>query len=309
MGRGTQSKRWVFTLNNYTPDEEAQLTIDDVSFSYMLFGHEVSPSGTPHLQGYFELPKLRSLSTLKKIPGLQRAWMKIAAGTAKQNHVYCGKDGAPFELGKAMEQGKRNDLVEVKRKIDEGATDLELWDHHFSTMVHNHRALKVYKRLVSKPRDFICNVILFVGPTNTHKSHVASLLMKSGHFGSCYTAPGPKPSGFYFDGYDGQDCVLIDEMDGDRCKPTFLNGLCDRYSFSVPVHGSGNVNFRASTIILCSNYVPKDWWKVTNAAPFMRRISLAWFTGKPKRTEPIMDPVLDLWEQSNRNCHTRDIDS
>ncbi len=311
MGRGNQSKRWIFTLNNYTSDEEAQLTIDDVTFSYLIFGHEISPTtNTPHLQGYFELPKLKTLSFLKKIPGLVRASMRIAKGSAKQNRVYCGKDGAPFVFGKAMEQGKRTDVLAVKRKIDEGASDLDLWEHHFSTLLHNHRAFKVYKKLVSKPRDHITHVLLFVGPTDTHKSHMAHILGKSGVFGSCYKVPSTKGSGLYFDGYDNHDCIIIDEMDGNRCTPTFLNEICDRYEFSVPVHGSGNVNFVASTIIICSNYVPKDWWKSGhNIKPFMRRITLAWFTGKPKRTQPMDDPVLDLWEESNRNCHTRDLDS
>ncbi len=307
---GGQSKRWIFTLNNYTADEEAQLTIDDVTFSYLIFGHEISPSThTPHLQGYFELPRKLSLRTLKKIPGLVRASMRVAEGSAKQNYVYCGKDGTPFVFGKAMEQGKRNDLLAVKRKIDEGATDLELWDSHFSTMIHNHRAFKVYKKAISQPRDFVTQVLVFVGPTNTNKSYLAHTLMKSGVFGSHYVVPMAKGSGLYFDGYDNHDIILIDEMDGNRCTPTFLNSLCDRYEFSVPTHGSGNVNFRAHTIIICSNYVPSSWWKNTDAAPFMRRISLAWFSGKPSHIEPTLDPVLDRWEESNRNCHTRDLDS
>ncbi len=281
MVRALPSKRWIFTLNNYTPDEEAQLTIDDVTFTYMLFGHEICPTtDTPHLQGYFELPKKLSLSSLKKIPGLIRASMRIANGSAKQNHVYCGKDGAPFEFGKPMEQGKRSDLILLKRKIDEGLSDKALWEQCFSTMMRNHRAVKVYKKTISVPRDFICNVLVFVGPTDTHKSHMAMILGKSGAFGSFFVVPSTKGSGLYFDGYDDHDCILIDEMDGNRCTPTFLNSLCDRYEFSVPVHGSGNVNFRASTIIICSNYVPKDWWKKShNISPFMRRISLTWFTG------------------------------
>ncbi len=297
-----RTKRWVFTLNNYTPDEEAQLTTDDVTFTYMLFGHELCPTtGTPHLQGYFETPRVISLSTLKKVPGLERASMRVAEGSAKQNHVYCGKDGAPFERGKAMEQGKRNDLILVKRKIEEGATDLQLWDQCFSTMVHNYRAFKVFKKAISKPRDFVTNVLVFVGPTNTNKSYLAHTLMKSGVFGTHYVVPSAKGSGLYFDGYDDHDICLIDEMDGNRCTPTFLNDLCDRYEFSVPTHGSGNVNFRAHTIIICSNYVPSDWWKNTDAKPFYRRISLAWFTGKTEPRAP--------WWEKPRNSTLRDLDS
>jgi len=288
MVRGHKAaRRWCFTLNNYTDSEVADIQfICGLHFSYLLYGKETAASGTPHLQGYFEFEKQKGLSYCKNIPGLTRAAFFVAKGSAKQNRTYCGKDAEPFIYGTPMEKGKRTDLIAVKRKIDEGITDVDLWDHHFSTMVHNHRALKVYKKLISKPRDFVTRVLVFVGPTDTHKSHMAHILGLSGYFGSFFVVPSTKGSGLYFDGYDDQDCILIDEMDGNRCTPTFLNSLCDRYEFSVPVHGSGNVNFRASTIIICSNYVPKDWWKTShNIKPFMRRITLAWFTG-PKAPDP-----------------------
>lgn len=181
-----------------------------------------------------------------------------------------------------MAQGKRTDLIRVKRLIDDGASDVSLWQSSFSCMVRNYRAFKVYKRSISKPRDAPTAVLLFVGPTNTHKSHVAHLLGNSGYFGSFYVVPMSKGSGLYFDGYDEHKCVLMDEMNGNRCDPTFLNGLTDRNAFTVPVHGSGNINFVASTVIICSNYIPAEWWKkgTGSIAPFMRRISFVWFTGK-----------------------------
>ncbi len=288
MTRVLASRRYIFVLNNYTDSEVADLQfICGLHFSYLLYGKETSASGTPHLQGYLELPKKLSMKTLHKIPGLERAALKVAKGSAAQNLVYSGKeDKHPFEYGTPIQQGKRSDLLAVKRKIDEGITEEELWQQDFGTMLYNHRALKVYKKTISKPRDFISRVLVFVGPTDTHKSHMAHMLGLSGHFGSFFVVPSTKGSGLYFDGYDDHECILIDEMDGNRCTPTFLNSLCDRYEFSVPVHGSGNVNFRASTIIICSNYVPKDWWKKShNIDPFMRRITLAWFTG-PKEPEP-----------------------
>ncbi len=52
---GVQSRRWIFTLNNYTEEEVADLEREEEVFTYLLFGKEiVSSTGTPHLQGYFE---------------------------------------------------------------------------------------------------------------------------------------------------------------------------------------------------------------------------------------------------------------
>lgn len=194
----------------------------------------------------------------------------------------------PYESGSPMHQGSRSDLLAVKRSLDEGLSVAELWQNHFSCMTRNHRAFKEYKRSISIPRSGPVQVLLFVGPTNTHKSHMAHLLGNSGHFGSFFKVPMAKGSGLYFDGYDDHACVLFDEMDGPRCRPTFFNDITDRYGCTVPIHG-GSVNFVARTIIICSNFVPKDWWnkKRPDISPFMRRISFVWFTGRKSAPKPV----------------------
>ena len=277
-----QSRRWVFTLNNYTDaDVDALVADKEGRFTYIVFGKEVGEQGVPHLQGYFELAKRRGPRGLAdSLPGLARARLAVAQGTAEQNKAYCHKsDEDGFEAGKPMAQGKRSDLLAVKAAIDDGASNSDLWDIQFAAMVRYHKAFATYKKLRRAYRTWRTRVILIVGNSGTQKSFLAHLLGRSGYFGDgFYKVPHAKGSGLYFDGYDGQGVVLIDEMDGNRCTPTFLNELCDEYEFSVPVHGCGNVQFLAKTVIICSNYVPKDWWAGGhNIAPFMRRISMAVF--------------------------------
>lgn len=296
-------KRWIFTLNNYTELEVQELKNETDVFSYLLFGKEVAPSGTPHLQGYFELPEKRGPKKLaESLPGLSRARLAMARGTAKQNRTYCGKDTEPYVFGEPMKQGSRTDILLVKRKVDDGISNADLWQEDFATMLHNHRAISVYKKTIAPKRNWITNVILLVGPTNTHKSHFAHTLGNSGAFGTFFVVPFSKGNGLRFDGYDQHECILIDEMDGSRCKPTFLNSLCDRYEFAVPVHGTGDVAFLARTVIICSNYVPKDWWKHHNISTFMRRISIAYFTGsKAKAVRPHNWPPCQSGYWNNNN--------
>lgn len=277
------SKRWVFTLNNYTEEEVAALTDDaGTEFAYLLFGKEVSSTGTPHLQGYFELPKRRGPRGLaESLPGLTRARLAAAKGSAKQNHTYCGKDGDPYEYGKPQAQGQRTDLLSIKTMIDDGANEAALWQSSFVPMLRYHKSFAVYRASKhSEPRDFKCSVILIVGPTGTGKSSLVRLLLKSGAFGSYYIARHAKGSGLYFDGYSGEDTLFFDEFDGNRCTPTFLNELCDEGEFSLPVHCAANINCRVSTVIITTNYHPRYWWKRgVNIAPFMRRVSLSFFSG------------------------------
>ena len=51
----SRGRRWVFTLNNYTVDEELELTAtlsNGAFIRFACYSHEVGESGTPHLQGY-----------------------------------------------------------------------------------------------------------------------------------------------------------------------------------------------------------------------------------------------------------------
>jgi len=195
-----------------------------------------------------------------------------------------------------MDQGARTDLLAVKRSIDDGATEVQLWGDHFAPMVRYHRAFREYKRSRSAPRLVKPAVLLIVGPPGTQKTTLAWILARSGFFGSSfYRVPAAKGSGLYFDGYDGHECVIFDEFDGNRCTPTFLNELCHEFPMSVPVHHGGNVNFVAKTIIIVSNYAPKYWWRRHNIASFNRRVTLRIFrpaVGVRRVNPRTMPPLL-----------------
>lgn len=295
-----RARRFVATLNNYTPAQEKELQTSEY-VSFIFYGREIAPTtGTPHLQLYFETPVRRTKNAIRKaVPALARAWIDIAKGTVDQNRIYNGKtDLKPFERGKAMCQGKRADIVAIREAVDEGYSDALLWQNHFALMLRYHKSVKVYKSTRSARRKWVTNILLFVGPPGTGKSQLAHAMGNSGVFGDFYVVPGTKGSGLYMDGYDGQECVLIDEMDGNRMAPTSLNGLCDRYEHTVHVHGSADVQFLARTIIICSNYHPRQWWKPSvNIGAFMRRVTLThfrgndWHTGLPvvqQRVRPTM---------------------
>lgn len=92
-------RRWVFTLNNYTPVEEGLLQTAEIPF--VIYGREIAPgTGTPHLQGYIELcDRGSTLSAVKKILGIDRIHLEQARGSAHECIVYCSKDGNVFQSG------------------------------------------------------------------------------------------------------------------------------------------------------------------------------------------------------------------
>ena len=87
-----RTRRWVFTLNNYSESEYENMIEYAVSKSQdFCIGKEIGETGTPHLQGYIEFKGQISLKTLKDLNG--RAHWEKARGNKVENWKYCSKDG------------------------------------------------------------------------------------------------------------------------------------------------------------------------------------------------------------------------
>lgn len=86
-----RSRRWCFTLNNYTEDELSQLSqyFDGLGAKYIM-GLEVGKEGTPHVQGYVEFKNQVSFSSLRKVNN--RWHLEKAKGKKDQNVKYCSKE-------------------------------------------------------------------------------------------------------------------------------------------------------------------------------------------------------------------------
>jgi len=88
----------------------------------------------------------------------------------------------------------------------------------------------------------------FWGATGTGKSKLAYEILGD----ECYTC---LSTGKWFEGYDGHDNVLIDDMRKDFLKFHELLRLLDRHAFRVECKG-GSRQFRATQIIITSCYAP-----------------------------------------------------
>ncbi len=184
-------------------------------------------------------------------------------GTHTQGKEYCNKEetriDGPFVYGDdngiPETQGARSDLVEVKRKLDSGASMKSIADDHFSDYIRYHKSFRAYKRLKAVHRNWEMEVIVLFGLTGTGKTK----FVYDNYGDSLYSVPDAKSSGTYWDDYDGEYTVLIDEMYGKRFSHGVLLRLLDRYQVTVPVHGS-SVNFSSHRIVMTSNVHPREWY-------------------------------------------------
>jgi len=259
----------------------------DVAFA--VCQEEICPeTGQPHIQGYVEYFTNKRLVALRSSALWEGEVVRFlnAKGTGQENVHYCSKkDDRPavykdnemnvFTVGEIRNIGKgaRSDILGVKKAIDAGEASVDIWrnDSHFEPMLKYHKGFQVYEQLVRATLAKVSGerevqVIVYWGPPGTGKSYMAhrelEAIEKADNF---YVVPMPKGSGLYFDGYMGQENVLIDEMRGSRMPHQDLLRLLDRYPTTVPIHG-GLVDWRPKKIILTSNHHPFDWYRSLNLA-------------------------------------------
>lgn len=142
-----QSRAWCFTLNNYSPSDVDRLSNLDLSSTgvrYLIFGREVSQSGTPHLQGFVSFQSKKRLGGVKTIIGDAHC----APSRSVQGSIdYCKKDGHFTELGECpvSKQGERNDLKKIQDLIRQGHHDTDWWlENHPDSWAQHLNFIKTY---------------------------------------------------------------------------------------------------------------------------------------------------------------------
>lgn len=279
---------WVFTINNPEGDK---LPAEWPDVQYALWQKEQGDKGTAHFQGYVAFKKRKELTWLKRHCSIRAHW-ELRKGSHDQAKHYNSKphDGCackhctdaagqrldgPWVAGEELEewgsQGKRNDLKTLKRRLDEGASEREIAtdDETFPVWAKYYKVVQRYKMLLrSNERDWATYTIVYWGPSGVGKSRRA--LQEAGP--GAYWLPKPESNGMvWWDGYDGQETVVIDEFYGwiQRDK---MQRLCDRYPMLVQTK-NGTTPFLATKIIITSNDHPTHWWPKVGIGAMARRLT------------------------------------
>jgi len=264
----TKARRYMFTL--FAPVEGELRLLDWDAFpdycSYMIYQRELCPTThREHFQGYLELSKPMPFASIARdCAQMEGAHFDRCLGNQAQCKAYASKldtriEG-PWEHGDPKDQGARNDLLAVKALIDEGASMKRVSEDHFAEFVKYERGLRSYKRLQAPRRDWPMECHLFLGPSGTGKTRTVRERYPDAYW---------KPKGPWWDQYDGEEVVVIDEMYGHSFPYSELLQLLDRYPHSVQCKG-GTIEFTSKVIVMTSNQDPEDWYdqQRTHAGPW-----------------------------------------
>ncbi len=266
--RKNATRFWCFTAN--TPQDEELLRLEEDAtlpegISYLVWQLEAGEeTGHEHYQGYVEFVDRLRIGQVKKRFS-KKARLVERKGTGLQASIYCTKDDTrvrgPWQLGKISKgAGTRTDLVDFKDAIRDGKRKAELWETHTVQMAKYRRMYGDYNRCHKPKRTEELTVCLLIGKTGLGKTRtVHETWEKEGYFDM------PISNGtMWFDGYDRDKNVLLDDFNGRMSKVRLdtLLRILDRYPIQVPIK-TNYCWWMPSSIAITSNFHPRDWYDYT----------------------------------------------
>jgi len=233
-----------------------------------------------HWQGYAEFKSAKSLKAVQKTCGIPNAHLENAGGTATEAAEYCMKDDTRMpdtdfkEHGERMpdqEQGKRNDILELRDVAMKASSKTELLvnDDAMPSLAKYGRFadMCMMAGLKKRTREFReVEVIIHYGKSGAGKTRKA-------YETGAHIIDLEKNE--WWDGYDGEDTILIDEFDGSQCTLTRMLRLLDGYQCRLPIKG-GFTYAQWTKVYITSNLHPDKWlWNgsIEQMRGFERRVT------------------------------------
>lgn len=238
----TRRRAYIFT--HFGPSDDIRQ--DGELIRFICWGEEVCPStGKDHLQGYVEFTKAISRSKAQRTVGIPQSYMAARSGTQAEAIAYCEKDGKFQQHGIKAQQGKRSDIEQVRGLVREGGsmrTIIEL-GVNYQCIRYAEKVLTYFeKKRTTKP-----TVWWYWGETGTGKSRSARTEATERADGLEHVYY--KPDGAWWDGYDKQAVVIIDDFRPQDFKFNYLLKLLDWNPIMVPYKG-GFRQFDSELIII-----------------------------------------------------------
>ena len=290
---GSRFRSWCFTVNHYSASELASLRalVQTGAAVYCAFQPERGASGTPHLQGVAVFCNAKALGGAKRTPGLERAHLEPMRGSLQQARAYCCKEdsrdataGFGFDefgecpAGVGEGRGSRTDVAAAVELLRNGGTYRQVAEACPAIALRCPAGLLRIQSAFQRPRDFKTRVLWYWGPTGSGKTRAA------------YEEAGAEvyfkmSDNKWWDGYEGQENVIIDDYRRDFSTFASLLRLFDRYPLRIEAKG-GSCQFVSKCIWVTSPKDPRATWDgrtEEELGQLLRRIDeVKHFPGEPE---------------------------
>jgi len=229
------------------------------SFAYTIAQVEECPkTKRHHIQGYTEFHESTPIAVMRSVlVGISSDACQVSSGNQKQNITYCSKTDSqilpPIVFGVPLpnQQGKRTDInltIALVKKTQSMKKVLMSGPSYLAI-----RMSEKYLQYMETPRPIMHNKLKFIwihGKTGTGKTRYVY---------ENYINVFRPVTYKWWESYDGDKTVLIDDFRKDFCKFHELLTLTDIYPFRVQTKG-GSRQIQYDTIIFTSPIAPADMW-------------------------------------------------
>lgn len=262
-----KTRNFVFT--NWNLNSATVFNLHSDKIKYLAFGEEECPStAKQHHQGYltFFNPRGSTPKVLNEIgkmfilkEGDVHCNIQPMYGSLASNERYCSKQSALTELGEPPTQGQRKDLIQLRdqiihgKSVDDICIENPIMFHQYGRTMERIETIMLRRQ----KRSWMTKGFWFYGPTAIGKSYEA---FKEFDYKSHYLKCNEDK---WWDGYKGQDIVLLNEFRGQICLSSLLE-LVDEYPLTVPVRNKEPVPFLARVVIVTSAKHPTECYHNCN---------------------------------------------
>lgn len=225
-----QSKNWCFT--DYALRDWKSFYEKHDWVRYIAYGEEICPdTKRVHYQGWIQLNTKKTMKGFLKFTGPMH--VEACKGNEYHQEDYCSKDGIFHTYGEFIKQGDRLDIYAYVDKMKKGEHIMEIALDEPELYCRYRNGLRdIYNYINQKERKNFnkeTEVTYIYGETDKGKTRYVK-----DNYPDSFKIEGSQLK--WFDGYDGQDVLHIDEYDNDVPITRLLN-LTDRYDLRLETKG------------------------------------------------------------------------
>lgn len=250
-----KSRLWCFT--NFDLEFDYEKYLKETTALYVAVGRETCPtSNRLHDQGwvYFEGQRGSIKGVAKQLGGCHVA---MCRGNIDQNDDYCSKESELRTFGEKPKQGARLDIESAVSQIKSGERTVDQITLEQPEFYHQYgRTLSKIEDIVlrQRHRTWMTEGMWYWGRTGVGKSHQA---FEGFSPETHYVYPN---DGGWWDGYAGQETVILNEFRGEITFGELLD-LVDKWPKQVRRRGREPVPFLARRVIITSSLAPQRLYK------------------------------------------------